>query len=299
MDQATCTFCQTLSPLHFRVSDLNRRLSNELFAYYRCPECHLLFLSPHPADLGKYYPKEYYGATRTLNDLVPELDAERYKVAIVQQFARAGRLLEVGPSRGLFAYLAKESGFTVSAVERDPECCRFLSEVLGIEAINDLDTARVLDRQPPFDVITLWQVIEHLDDPWGFVRAAAANLKPGGYLIIGTPNPDSFQYRLFGRFWAHLDAPRHLQLIPASLLVKLGASVGLRQVLLNTTGDGDADRCNLFGWQQSMVNALRGGTPTPLIEKNMGRIGYRLRLFEQRRFRGTTYTLVLQKNFEI
>ena len=295
MNSERCTSCGHSAPALFRVGDLNRRLSAKTFPYFRCPKCRLVFQSPLPDDLGMYYPQEYYGKTQTIADLEPTLGPERYKLTLVQRFLRSGRLLEVGPSRGEFAYLAKESGFDVSAIERDTECCRFLSEVVGIQAINDTDPAAALARQEPYDMIALWQVIEHLDDPWKFLQVAADKLNPGGYLFIAAPNPDSLQFRLFGRFWAHLDAPRHLQLIPASLLATRGASLGLSEALLNTTGDQELDRFNEFSWQRSITNLLGRKTITPFIKQNMTRVAWKLRRYEQEQFRGCCYTLALQK----
>ena len=294
MDHPPCTFCQSPAPLLFRVRDLNRKLSDEVFSYHHCTNCGLIFLYPHPADLGKYYPQDYYGNTRTLKDLEPEYPFNRYKVDIVRQFVQAGRLLEVGPSRGTFAYLAKESGFEVSVIERDEECCRFLRATAGIEALPSTDPTAAIRQQEPCDVIALWQVIEHLNDPWDFIRAAASKLKPGGILVLATPNPDSLQFKTFGRYWFHLDAPRHLQLIPAKLLTDFGATLGLREAML-TSADADSYRHNAAGWQASVGNLIPIRGLRGFIDRQMGRVAYRLRAYEQRGFRGCTYTLVLQR----
>ncbi len=294
MDHSPCTFCQSPAPLLFRVGDLNRKLSNEVFSYYRCTNCGLIFLHPHPADLGKYYPQDYYGSTRTIKDLEPEYPFNRYKVDIIRQFVPAGRLLEVGPSRGTFAFLAKESGFEVSVIERDEECCRFLHETVGIDAVQSTDPTTALQRQEPCDVVALWQVIEHLDDPWNFVRAAAARLKPGGLLVLATPNPDALQFKIFGRYWFHLDAPRHLQIIPARLLTELGASLGLREVFL-VSADADIHRHNVASWHSSIDNVLPTNRLHHFVHRQMGRVGYYLRGYEEGGFRSSTYTLALQK----
>ena len=61
----------------------------------------------------------------------------------------------------------------------------------------------------------MWHVIEHLRRPWEVIERAAANLQDGGVLAIATPNPRALQFKLLRRRWAHLDAPRHLFLIPS------------------------------------------------------------------------------------
>lgn len=295
MNDPLCSFCQAPSPRVFRVDDRNRWLGAAVFTYYRCPECRLLFLTPHPADLGKYYPKEYYGQKLTLADLEQEFSFNRYKIDIVRRFVPTGRLLEIGPARGTFAYLAKEAGYDVSVIERDTECCEFLRTVAGINAINSTEpTAALQQQEEGYDVIALWQVIEHLGDPWDFIRAAAAKLRPNGILVLATPNPDSLQFKIFGRYWFHLDAPRHLQLIPAELLSRLGDSLGLREAFL-TAADADVHRHNAAGWTVSVHNALPDGRIKSFVEHQMQRVAHRLRRYEQEGFRGSIYTLVLQR----
>jgi SAM-dependent methyltransferase len=72
-----------------------------------------------------------------------------------------------------------------------------------------------------FDVIRLYHVIEHLDNPDLFCQLAFQKLKKGGELIIGTPNADSFVSRLFGSYWYNLDSPRHLIIFSPSTLRRL------------------------------------------------------------------------------
>ncbi len=295
MDIVPCPFCGHAAALCFRVGDRNRRLSDAVFSYHRCPNCRLIFLTPHPADLGKYYPQEYYGQKLVLTDLEQEFPFNRYKVDIVRGFMPTGRLLEVGPARGTFAYLAKEAGYEVSVIERDAACCEFLNAVAGIKAINSTEpTAALQQQEEGYDVIALWQVIEHLGDPWDFFRVAADKLKPGGILVVATPNPDSLQFRIFGRFWFHLDAPRHLQLIPAGLLTRLGRSLGLQEVFL-TASDADGHRHNVAGWITSARHVMPIRGLKDFTERQAGRIAHRLRAHEHGGFRGSTYTLVLQK----
>ena len=50
------------------------------------------------------------------------------------------------------------------------------------------------------------------------LEEASKKINPGGIILIATPNPSSFAFRLLGRFWPHIDAPRHINLIPESLL---------------------------------------------------------------------------------
>jgi 2-polyprenyl-3-methyl-5-hydroxy-6-metoxy-1,4-benzoquinol methylase len=64
-----------------------------------------------------------------------------------------------------------------------------------------------------YDIITFWHNIKHLLEPWKVLEEASKKINPGGIILIATPNPSSFAFRLLGRFWPHIDAPRHINLI--------------------------------------------------------------------------------------
>jgi len=95
------------------------------------------------------------------------------------------------------------------------QCCDFIQNELGIRTIQVNNLVAAFEGLSGYDVITLWQVMEHLPDPWSTLKAAVEKLLPGGILVISAPNPASFQFRVLGRFWTHVDAPRHLTLIPS------------------------------------------------------------------------------------
>ena len=72
-----------------------------------------------------------------------------------------------------------------------------------------------------FDVVTLWDVLEHLHDPAGCLQEIARILKPDGLLVIRVPNASGLAARMFGRYWAGFDAPRHLYVFTPATLAKL------------------------------------------------------------------------------
>ncbi|MFN2628142.1 MAG: class I SAM-dependent methyltransferase [Gaiellaceae bacterium] len=209
-----------------------------------------MYLENVPDRLADYYAAEYYGDPTAEEFAAAARAHEGYKVELLQRFAQAGRLLDIGPARGGFAYLARESGFDVTVAEPDPGCCAFIAKRLGIRTVNSGDVVGVLAREEAFDVITLWHVIEHLTDPFAALAAAAGALRPGGVLIVAAPNPQALQLRVFGSRWTHVDAPRHLALIPLRVLEQRS---GLR-TLLRTTSDPGGIAWNAFGWRESLGN---------------------------------------------
>ncbi len=291
---ASCPYCSVESGLYFSSRDYNRKISSEPFRHYRCPSCDLIFISPVPQDLGKYYPEVYYPVPDSPERLAAISGPERYKIELIRQYMTGGRLLEIGPAYGSFTWLAKEAGFQVEAIEMDARCCRFLTDVVGIRAVNSSDTVAALETLEPFDVIALWHVIEHLPDPWTALDAMCKKIKPGGILVIAAPNPYAFQFRVMGKFWPHVDAPRHLMLIPPEIITKRVELSGLRRLLLTTTDKGSLG-WNSFGWEQCLANICHIRYITTIL-RMMGRpVSYLMDRFENTEGRGSAYTLIFKK----
>jgi hypothetical protein len=291
---ARCLDCGTASRLRLRTRDLNRRLSEREFRYYECPSCGVIFLSPTPHDLSRFYPDDYYGATPSVRELAASAEVERYKLELIRGRAEGGRLLEIGPGLSPFAYLAKQNGFDVHALEMDLRCCRFLEEVVGIPTTHSDDPATALRALDSFDVIAAWHVFEHLPDPWLTLASAAERLAPQGVLAIATPNPASLQLRLVGGKWAHVDAPRHLRLIPLRTFLDHARAVGLEPVSI-TSDDRGSRFWNSFGWRQSLVNLTSRRRVEALLVRAAGVATRIAAPFEQSGFRGSTYSVLLRR----
>jgi SAM-dependent methyltransferase len=182
---------------------------------------------------------------------------DTYKIDFVRALAPQGRLVEVGPGIGGFAALAQDAGYDVEAIEMDAGASTFLASVVGIKVYQTGDAAGALRREGPFDVVAMWHVIEHLPDPFETLRAVAGALAPGGVALIAAPNPDALQFRLFGPRWTHLDAPRHLFLIPIPALLEAASTLGLEIAAVTTTDPGTL-MWNRFGWRETLAHSVRG-----------------------------------------
>lgn len=269
------------------------RISAERFRYYTCGRCGLVFLRPIPADLGRYYSDAYYTIPESRERLAHVASAYRYQVDLLRRFVTTGRLVEIGPGTGAFTYLAKQAGFEVTAIEMDERCCRFLREVVGVEAIHSDDPASILSRLAPAQAIILSHVVEHLVEPWTCLDVAAQRLEPGGILLVATPNPDAFQFRLMGAWWPHVDAPRHLHLIPLPSLTAWLAARGLSCVYATSNDIGGRGR-NVFRWQRALMNLIaRRGLRWPWVLEWL--IGQLTAFHVGRGLRGSTYTAVFQR----
>jgi len=292
--KSLCPRCKGEPNPKFRVGDINHRITKNKFNYYKCEQCDLIYLWPIPINLNDYYPKQYYAVPDTIDQLETKAEVEQYKVDIVRRFATSGRLLEIGSSFGSFLLLAKKAGFTVEAIEMDTRCCRFLKDVVGIKAFNCHDPSIVLKYGEKYDVITLWHVIEHMPDPWTILDMIARSLLPGGILVIAAPNPNAFQFKVLRRWWPHVDAPRHLELIPLPLIETHLKPIGLEKIWSTSTDKGTLI-WNTFGWEMFFGNM----TNLRFVKRKLRKVGRLIsRLLspiDRIPDRGSAYTAVFRK----
>ena len=291
----TCINCKHPAQLFFNAKDFNRRISEEVFPYYRCQNCELIFLNPVPKNLGDYYREDYYDLPNSIEEHDKKAkNLQQWKIDLVNRFSKKGKLLEIGPAYGLFSHLAKQSGFDVTAIEMDARCCDYLRDVVGINVVNNIDTSAAISTLSKFDVIVFWQVLEHLADPMTVLDLAAEHLSPGGVLIFDTPNPNAFQFRVLGKYWTHIDAPRHVTLIPIELVSERLKTAGLQPELI-TSSDKSANGFNGFGWAFSFKNFFSNEILGSIVHL-FGRVLAKLLIpIERTGWRGSTYTVVFRR----
>ncbi|PJF35661.1 MAG: hypothetical protein CUN49_09390 [Candidatus Thermofonsia Clade 1 bacterium] len=251
---ATCPYCGESAAFLFHAQDENRRSTAEIFTYYRCSCCQLIFLQPLPSDLSAYYVGDYHAQPATESERAFHARLEAIKLAYVQRYARGKSLLEIGPSYGAFLHLAKQAGFVPQAIELDSACVRALNAA-GIPTLQSAEPAQALKTLGQYDVIGLWHVIEHLPKAWDVLSEAARHLKSNGILVVAAPNPQALTFRLFKAHWSYLDAPRHVYLLPISLLTQVARQSGLTPILCSTN-NAEARWHNYAAWRGSLINVI-------------------------------------------
>ena len=196
------------SHFHPHLSGLTDYLTGESFDILRCAACDLLVTAPPPADAGRYYPAAYRGNRHAFTG---RWRVRRRATATEACFPTGfrGRLLDVGAGDGSFAVHMRRRGWTVAATEIDPA------------AVGRLRAADVDAKQPaiaerdgfgrPFDAVTSWHVLEHVEHPARTVGWVRSQLAADGVFQATVPNAAALQARLAGRHWMHLDVPRHRQ----------------------------------------------------------------------------------------
>ena len=208
-----CALCgqRTTSPLVVRKG----------FQVVRCRTCSLVYVSPRPRrqrEIDALYTNRKYSTGQVSHAInASRMREARWRLDQVEKQAPArGRLLDVGCSAGSFLLAARDRGWDVQGIDVSPDAVEHAAEVHGL----DVRVATLEDARFPagsFDVITLFECIEHMLHPSRALDAAGALLTDGGLLVITTPNVDGFvprsTYQLLGRTigaWEHPTPPHHL-----------------------------------------------------------------------------------------
>jgi SAM-dependent methyltransferase len=167
--------------------------------------------------------------------------ARRFE-AIAKFCLNPGKLLDVGCAAGFFLAVARERGWDAHGVEISDFAAAYAQK-------SGFDVFRGgLEEYPPssgaFDLVTLWDVIEHLRDPREGLQKIHELLKPGGYLVLTTPAVDSWTHRIFRDKWMGFKDVEHLFFFSRKTLKELLTQCGFR--VRSVTFEGKYVSLDLF-----------------------------------------------------
>jgi 2-polyprenyl-3-methyl-5-hydroxy-6-metoxy-1,4-benzoquinol methylase len=147
--------------------------------------------------------------------------------------APPGKLLEVGSGSGRFLDRMRRAGWQVQGTDFDPAVAARVKEKYGLRV--DVGNLAAL-RYPAdsYDVVAMSQVIEHVHDPRALFAECFRVLRPGGRLVLTTPNVLGLAHRQYGCHWRGLEPPRHLHLFTPTALQQCARTGGFEQIEVRT-----------------------------------------------------------------
>lgn len=204
----------------------------------KCNHCDLIYVGSPP---NKEVLEKMYSFASGYHDSLtkPGQRQDRFRSRAQEQFdqvkslCKPGRLLDVGCSVGFFLAFAKRAGWDVSGVEFSKDSADFAREQLG----NVILDGAIEDANFPaeeFDLVTMWDVIEHVSSPASALAKAAHLLKKNGMLVISTPNIDgifpkaSLPFASVLKHWPHPEPPYHLYQFSAKTLSRMLEKFGFQ-----------------------------------------------------------------------
>ena len=207
------------------------------FAVVRCRHCGLTYTNPRPSPdtIARFYPPDYAPhasresrqsrrPSRFLSRVFGRPCSERRGLL---PWNGTGRLLDFGCGGGSYLQRMADLGWRVAGLDVSPRVVQTIRRDLGFDA--HLGTLPHPDLMPgSFDVITMWQALEHVHQPLAVLRGAYELLVPGGKLILAVPNFNSLPSGWFGEHWFGLDLPRHLTHFTPKTLGAMLQTAGFR-----------------------------------------------------------------------
>ncbi len=193
-----------------------------------CAECGLLQMLDEDTSVTSQliYGADYFKRGKYRSDTA-EIAEQRRRLSMLESATKfqGGRVLDLGCATGSFITLAKEK-FEVWGLEISHDAVNS-AKARNSEIAEKILCGSIEDTPLPeksFDAVTCWDVIEHVEHPVAVIDKIKRILKPGGALLLSTPNSGALSARVFGRRWAFMTPPEHICLFNRATMYKLLSS---------------------------------------------------------------------------
>ena len=231
-DQLPCVLCGST-----RSTDMHRQ---DPFRIVRC-DCGMVFTLPRlsPEALHELYQEEYwnsssakdYGYTDYVGDAELYRRTFRLRSQVLHRHVKPpARVLDVGCAAGFCLEVLKEQGYDVHGLDISAAMAREAAGRVGADRVHQGPLEPSIFGGQHFDAITMWDVVEHVEDPAALLRTAREMLNPGGVVILETQNVASRWARLLGIRWQHYKFQEHLYHFDPDTIVTLLDQAGMERV---------------------------------------------------------------------
>jgi SAM-dependent methyltransferase len=231
------------------------------YTLVRCHACSLVWLShpPKPEDMRLHYTAAYDELISRSGENSPHRWRDRK--AALAPYKNSGALLDLGCSSGAFLESLDPDRWQLHAVEMSAVSAK-IAEQRSSAKIFVGDVLEAPFRPESFDVITCFDVLEHVYKPREVLAKVAKWLKPGGIFYVLVPNVDSAESRVFGTYWHGLELPRHLFHFSPASLRNMAKRAGLCEVSLVTQRNPAVGTSLRYVWDD--IFGMVGIHPTPV-----------------------------------
>lgn len=228
-----CPICAEPDPILWLAAPDRFHGRTKKYQLLRCRSCSMVWLDapPSKSEMGMHYGSDYDRTISTAAQAPEHWFGRRDELLRLKP--GGGAILDLGCATGGFLSTLKGPSWELSGIEMSEDAASVARSRCGAEVF----VGDILDAPfPPqsFDVITCFNVFEHVYEPKEVLVKVAEWLKPGGIFYTLMPNIDSAGARIFRSYWYALELPRHLSHFSPATLRKVAQSAGLREVSLET-----------------------------------------------------------------
>ncbi len=229
-----CPWCSSdKAQIHLWLRD--EFLTKEDFHICECQNCGLLYTMPRPSmdKIADYYKSdEYYSHNENKKGFIPRVYESVKRINLKHKYQMAtegmpvGNVLDIGCGVGDFLHTAESHGWSCTGVEPSENAMAIAKKRMKGNIIPSADLDNIPDGY--FDLITMWHVLEHIDDLKHEVALLQRLIRPGGVVVVALPNYKSYDAQHYKHFWAGYDVPRHLSHFNRIVLTNMFKSNGLQ-----------------------------------------------------------------------
>lgn len=229
-----CPLCQS-SAIKKRFACVDEFATGEQFDIFECTACGLAFTQnvPDEKEIDRYYESPTYishsntskGFVNRVYHIVRRIMLQK-KARKVEMLTglKNGRLLDYGAGTGYFARLMETRGWSVTAIEKNGKARELALKEFGFEMLPVEALSTIKDKE--LDVVTMWHVMEHIQEPDRMWNELHRILGDKGIAIIAVPNSASYDALKYKEHWAAYDVPRHLWHFTPSTIAQWGEKHG-------------------------------------------------------------------------
>jgi len=190
----------------------------------KCRNCGLMYTNPRlkKSFLHKIYTKNYYENPEFKNHDTQNLfgydlyvkekedivNTFKRRIDIIEKYSKGRSILDMGCATGFFLELATSKGWEGYGTEVSRFACDYAKNKIGLKNIFCGDIKEAGFKKDMFDVVTMFDVIEHLTDPKGTLEEINTLMKKDGLLVITTPNSGSLVAKILGKRWEEVRRAR-------------------------------------------------------------------------------------------
>jgi SAM-dependent methyltransferase len=245
----------------------------EKYDLMRCTGCSYVWLAdpPRPEEMGPHYSEDYHRVIMAAGELTASSRWGR-QCDTIAQHKKGGAILDIGCSSGGFLKAMKGGAWKLYGIEWEASTAEKAKAATGAEVF----VGEALDAPFPdesFDVITGFDLLEHVYHPRQFLAKVQQWLKPGGIVYVGLPNIDSWEAHMLGTYWYGLELPRHLSHFSPRSLRHVFNSLGFQEVSLLTPRTSYIEHS--ASYLGSELIKRTGGSPVPMSKRGRRNIALR------------------------
>lgn len=253
------------------------------FDVCECEQCGLFQVLPKLCiqDMEKYYPEDYICYLEAIEDEKnPIIRFNRYLAQrkrcrqVKQRTVSEGSILDIGCATGIFLNEMRKIGWKCQGVEPDLTAVKYAKERFGLDVFHGfLEDAKLPSNT--YDVVTLWDVLEHVYDLNSTVSEIIRVLKPGGVIIATLPNATAFERHIFGEYWVGWEVPRHYRTFTPNTIYEFLVSKNFKDInIFSFTGRHGAFMLSIEfwlhekkfpSWKEKLIRALSGSILTRML----------------------------------